>query len=161
MNGPTSFRLIRSKPGEFGQIGYLMAIYGGMAALFGGGDCWSAILGPPAFAVGVAVCLLTCAYCLRNRLSLPLQLTAGLIATAMGVWQAATGGDLIGIGSVSASLSQVAREVGVALTIAGLLGCVCAVHIHDRAARERPRRSAHNRKPTYPRPQLRRPSTAD
>jgi hypothetical protein len=132
MNGPSSFRLTRSNPGELWLVGCLMAISGGMGALFGGGDYWPAILGPPVFAVGVAVCLVTCAYCLRNRLSLPLQLTAGLIAIAAGVWQAATGGDLFGMANPGGS-SQVASEVGVALTIAGLLGCVCAVHIHDRA----------------------------
>ena len=99
MDRPTSFRLTRPNPMELWLMGCLVVIHGGMWALLSGGEDWTAILGTPVFAVGVAVCLLTCATSLRNRLSFPLQLTAGLIATAAGMWQAATGGDLMAMGA--------------------------------------------------------------
>jgi hypothetical protein len=134
MDRPTSFRLTRSNPMEIWLIGCLMVIYGGLGALLCGGEGWPAILGTPVFAVGVAICLLMCAKYLRNRLSFPLQITAGLIATTAGLWQAATGGDLMAMGRPGGNNAwQVASAVGVGLAIAGLLGCVLAVHLHNRA----------------------------
>ena len=66
MDRPTSFRLMRPNPMELWLMGCLVVIHGGMWALLSGGEDWTAILGTPVFAVGVAVCLLTCATSLRN-----------------------------------------------------------------------------------------------